>query len=335
MSTAEPAGEPRLQLLVQPDDGVEAVLALLRGARHALRLKQFTLLEHDVLDALIHAHKKGIEVRVMLNQHHASGHRVNDETFEKLKSGGVKVAWANPEFAITHEKSVQVDDTLALIATFNMAKKYFGHTRDYGIVTRYPAQVAEIRRCFDADWKRETFRPSRETGLAWSADNSRPTMAGLIDAARHRLDVQHPKFVDATILDRIAEAQHRGVRVRLLSGGKHGISGADAPDTFSSLRILRRGGVQVRRQKHLKLHAKMIVADERRALVGSMNIDHRSFDARRELGIVLDEKSIVDRLAAVFEQDWQASEAYEPPDPLDVASHSHGELPDDPDFEHV
>jgi len=333
MSTSASASPPRIQLLIQPDDGVGAVIDLLRSARHALRLKQFTLTDHEILDALVHAHKSGIEVRVMLNQHRASGHRINDGSYEKLRDRGVKVAWANPGFAITHEKSVLVDDDAALIATFNMARKYFGHTRDYGVLTRDPDQVAEIRRCFDADWKREAFRPGR-SGLAWSADNSRPTMAALIDAARHRLDVQHPKFVDATILDRIAEAQHRGVKVRLLSGGKHGISGADAPDTFSSLRILRRGGVQVKRQKHLKLHAKMIIADQRRALVGSMNIDHRSFDARRELGIVLEDQPIVDRLLAVFERDWHEAEPYAPPDPLDVAAHNHGELPDDPDFEH-
>jgi phosphatidylserine/phosphatidylglycerophosphate/cardiolipin synthase-like enzyme len=322
------------QLIIQPDDGIEAVLSLIGSATKSLRLKQFTLTEHEIIEAVAHAHKRGLHVRVMLNEHHAGGNRVNDETFQKLRHVGVKVEWASPEFALTHEKSVLIDGAAALIATFNMAKKYFGQTRDYGIVTRDPEQVAEIERCFDADWKRETFRPSAKCGLAWSADNSRPTMAEVIDSSRHSLEVQHPKFVDATILDRIADAQHRGVRVRLLSGGKHGISGSDAPDTFSSLRILRRGGVQVNRQKHLKLHAKMIVADGRRALVGSMNIDHRSFDMRRELGIVIDDKPIVGRLAAVFEADWHQAEPYEPPDPLDVAAHGHGELPDDPDFSH-
>jgi len=333
--TAHASGAaPRHELIIQPDDGVAAVLALIDSAKKSLRLKQFTLTQHDILLAVEHAHKRDLHVRVMLNQHHAAGRRVNDETFDKLRHAGVKVEWANPEFALTHEKSVLVDGEVALIATFNMANKYFGETRDYGIVTRDPEQVAEIERCFDADWKREAFHPNGKSGLTWSACNSRPTMAELIDSARHSLDVQHPKFVDATILDRIAEAQHRGVRVRLLSGGKHGISGADAPDTFSSLRILRRSGVQVNRQKHLKLHAKMIVADDRRALVGSMNIDHRSFDVRRELGIVLDDKQIVERLSAVFEADWSKAEPYQPPDPLDVAAHGHGELPDDPDFAH-
>jgi hypothetical protein len=42
----------------------------------------------------------------------------------------------------------------------------------------------------------------------------------------------------------------------------------------------------------------------------------------------------VERLSAVFAHDWKEAEPYAPPDPLDVASHGHGELPDDPDFEH-
>ena len=83
MSASEQAGEPLRRLVVQPDDGVEAVLALLAGARESLRVKQFTLTQEDILDALIHAHKRGIAVRVMLNQHRASGHRVNDETHDK------------------------------------------------------------------------------------------------------------------------------------------------------------------------------------------------------------------------------------------------------------
>ncbi|HEY8516935.1 MAG TPA: phospholipase D-like domain-containing protein [Candidatus Binatia bacterium] len=327
-----PAGD--LELIVQPDDRVERVLELLHGVQDSLEMKQFTLHEHSVIDAIIRAHQRGVQVRVMLNPHRTGGSRVNDETYEKLREHGVPVEWTNPQFVITHEKSMVLDGRRALIATFNLSKKYFGQTRDYGVLTSNPVQVEEIRRCFEADWKRAPFRPAPKTNLAWSADNSRTMMAELIDSARHRLDVQHPKFVDATILDRVAAAQDRGVHVRLLSGGKHGISMADAPDTFSALRILRRAGVKVHRQKHLKLHAKIIIADERRALVGSMNIDRRSFDQRRELGIVLEDQRLVERLSRIFEHDWHKAEPYSPPDPLDLASHDHGELPDDPDFVH-
>ena len=42
-----------------------------------------------------------------------------------------------------------------MIATFNFCEKYFTQTRDYGMVTERPAEVAEIRDCFEADWDRQ------------------------------------------------------------------------------------------------------------------------------------------------------------------------------------
>ena len=60
-------------------------------------------------------------------------------------------------------------------------------------------------------------------------------------------------------------------------------------DTFASLRTLTRFGVKVHKQKNLRVHAKLIVVDNRHALVGSMNIDRSAFDLRRELGIMTDD----------------------------------------------
>src|SRR5262249_23655030 len=147
--------------------------------------------------------------------------------------------------------------------------------------------------------------------------------------------VQHPKFVDATVLARLVEAQSRGVHVKVLCGGKHGISDTDIPDTFSSLRILERVGVKVHRQKQPKLHAKLLIAHGERALVGSMNIDRSAFDLRRELGIILEDEVLVERLIGVFERDWDHSHKWEPPDPLgSPEDHDAGELPYDPYFVH-
>ena len=58
-------------------------------------------------------------------------------------------------------------------------------------------------------------------------------------------------------------------------------------DTFASLRTLRRFGVKVHKQKNLRVHAKLLIVDDERALVGSMNIDRSAFDLRRELGITI------------------------------------------------
>ncbi len=65
--------------------------------------------------------------------------------------------------------------------------------------------------------------------------------------------------------------------------------------------MLKRFGVKVHKQKNLRLHAKLLIADECHALVGSMNIDRSAFDLRRELGTTVKEEAVVKRLMEVFD----------------------------------
>jgi phosphatidylserine/phosphatidylglycerophosphate/cardiolipin synthase-like enzyme len=322
------------RLLVMPDDGDTAVVALIDAARQRLLLKQFKLQSEAVEQALWRAHQRGVAVRVMLNPHTSGGDRWNDEAYALLEGWGIAVAWTSEAFPVTHEKSMVVDGEAVLIATFNLADKYFTQTRDYGVVSHDPEVVAEVVAGFEADWQRRPFEPRLDVGLVWSSIHSRGQMARVIDRATTTLWIQHPKFVDAVILERIIAARERGVKVRVLCGGKHGISDWDIFDTFSSLRLMERFGVRIRRQKHLKLHAKLILIDGAAALIGSMNIDRSAFDLRRELGIEIDAPEVVQRLQACFAADWQQASRYSAPDPLDPTYHEHGELPPDPHFVH-
>ena len=324
-----------LQLIVQPDEGPAPVVELIRQAKRTLLLKQFTFTHPDILQAVGDARKSGVRVRVMLNSKRSGGSRANDDTMEWLKKNDVEVKWASPRFYVTHEKSLVVDDQLALVATFNLCEKYFTLTRDYGVVTRDPAKIQQITECFEADWREDDWAPTANAGLLWSNKRSREEMAYFIDSAKHTLHIQHPKFVDATLLDRIASAAANGVKVRVLCGGKHGISDCDILDTFSSLRVISRAGAKVHKQKNLRLHAKLIIVDKERALVGSMNIDRSAFDLRRELGVVVDDRAVVTGLEAVFEEDWESSHRYEIPDPLDPSLHSEEtDFAHDPDLHH-
>ena len=322
------------RLIVQPDDGVEPVLGLLAEATRSIRTVQFTLDDPRFVHALLDAHRRGISVHALLNPQKSSGERGNDATFERFKHAGVAVEWSHPRFPVTHEKALVIDGERALIATFNLSAKYFGETRDHALLTEDPPQVRAIVEAFEADWHRKPYAPSEDTGLVWSPDNARRLISGFIDRARETLDVQHPKFVDTTVVDRLAAAQHRGVRVRVLCGGKHGLSPWDLHDTFASLRILERSDIKVRRQKHLKVHAKLLLADGEAALVGSMNLDRSAFDLRRELGVVVSAGSVIDRLGKLFEHDWHKGEHWKPPDPLAADTHDAGELPHDPHFVH-
>lgn len=323
-----------MRLIVEPDDGVRPVRELIESAQTSLLVKQFTFTEASLIQAVIDRHDAGVAVRVMLNAARSGGDRANDETYAQFEASGVVVQWASPNFYVTHEKSIVVDAEVALVATFNLCEKYFTRTRDYGVVTNDPLHVAQIIEVFDADWAHADWAPTYYEGLLWSNSNSRLHMARFIDTAKHRLAIQHPKYVDAVILDRIAAAAGRGVNVHVLCGGRHGISDVDVLDTFASLRTLRRFGVKVRKQKNLRVHAKLLIADGARALVGSMNIDRSAFDLRRELGIAILERDTVAKLTSVFDEDWALSHHYEPPDPLDPVSHVETDFPHDAELMH-
>ena len=64
---------------------------------------------------------------------------------------------------MTHEKSLVVDSTCVLIATFNLSDKYFTETRDYGVVSYSLPVVEQVIAGFEADWNRSFFHPNFAT----------------------------------------------------------------------------------------------------------------------------------------------------------------------------
>ena len=323
------------RLIVEPDDGIQPVREFIESAQKSLVIKQFNFTEESLIQSVIARINAGVDVRVILNAKRSDGGRVNDETYERFAAAGISVKWSSPRFYVTHEKSIVVDEKAAMVATFNLNLKYFSRTRDYAVITHDPQHVAQIIEVFDIDWDQRDATPAAYEGLLWSNSNSRLHMANFIDTAQHRLDVQHPKYVDAVILDRIAAAAERGVKVHVLCGGRHGISDWDVLDTFASLRTLRRfGSVKVHKQKNLRVHAKLLIVDSERALLGSMNIDRSAFDLRRELGVTITDPSVLARLRETFDSDWDLSQHYDPPDPLDRSQHVETDFPHDPDLVH-
>jgi len=323
------------KLIIEPDEGVEPVVRLIESAKKFIRVKQFTFTHPALLNAVKAAHERGVEVRIMLNPARSSGSRANDEAFAWLQKAGIAVKWSSSRFVVTHEKSMQVDGLFALIATFNFAEKYFTLTRDYGVLIEDAALLEQVAAGFEADWNGSSFVPDATSDIIWSNVNSRRRICDLIDSASRTVEIQHPKLVDAVVLDRLASAVDRGVHVRFLCGGKHGISDYDVLDTFSSLRLLRRVGVRVHRQRNFRLHAKLVIIDREIAQTGSMNLDRSAFDLRRELGVILREPKIVQRLCEIFEHDWESSTSYHAPDPLDQELHLAEEnFPHDSDLQH-
>jgi phosphatidylserine/phosphatidylglycerophosphate/cardiolipin synthase-like enzyme len=94
-------------LIVQPDDGLAPVARFVESAQVSLLIKQFSFTEKALIGALLARHDAGVDVRVMLKPKRHSGDRANDATYDVFRSAGVPVQWTNPEFHVTHEKSVQ------------------------------------------------------------------------------------------------------------------------------------------------------------------------------------------------------------------------------------
>jgi len=66
-------------------------------------------------------------------------------------------------------------------------------------------------------------------------------------------------------------------------------------------------GIKIHKLKHLKLHAKMLLADHARAIVGSINLAPGSFDTRRELAIEVRDDDVIERLTKIAHHDWEHS----------------------------
>ena len=293
-------------LIVLPDDGIRPVLAPIAGAKKSILVKMFLFSETRLVRALIAAHKRGVKVRVMLNPARRSGKSENREARRKLKTGGILARDTHPEFDVSHEKSMVIDGEVAFIKSHNWAPKNFGGTRDYAVITRDPAEVAEVMEGFEADWKREEFDPE-ERLLIWCRGNGRARIASFIDGAKKELLLQNERYQDPTIVERLVAAHSRGVKVRLMSLPPHALKEKKVLEGVAGLRVMHDVGIKVHKLKGLHLHAKMLLADGKRAIVGSMNIAPGSFDSRRELAIEIDDKHIVKRLKQVFLTDWENS----------------------------
>lgn len=131
-------------LIVVPDDGIEPFQKAIRSATATLDIKMFQFTEPRLLQEVIEAHQRGVSVRVMLNPSRFTGEHDNDEAFALFKKEGVPVQETNPQFPITHEKSMVIDRKIAFIMSLNWAPKYFGETRDYALVTTCDEEVSEV-----------------------------------------------------------------------------------------------------------------------------------------------------------------------------------------------
>ena len=300
-------------LIVLPDDSATPILDAIGGASRTLRVKMFAFSDAALREALIAAKRRGVKVRVMLNLARRDGEHDNDATAKALERAGIDVKDANPAFALTHEKSMVVDEAVAFVKSLNWTTRNLTETRDYAVATTRRRDVAEVIECFEADWRRQTFDPPAKNHLVWCPGPGRDRICEFIDSARHRLFVQNERFQDTVIVERLVRAAQRGVKVDVMARPPHTLKRDKLVEGVGGLRIMDDVGIKVHKLKQLKLHGKVLLADGAAAIVGSINFAAGSLDGRRELAIEVHDDDVVERLHKVVQHDWEHSH------PLDLS----------------
>ena len=200
-----------------------------------------------------------------------------------------------------------IDENTGFVESLNWETRDLTETRDYAVVTAHGHEVKEMIACFEADWERTKFTPHGESQLIWCPNNGRERIAEFIESAKQTLWLQNERYQDTVIIERLVRAARRGVKIHILARPPHTLKKDKLVEGVGGLRIMHDVGAKVHTLKGLKLHAKMIVADHKRAVVGSINLAPGSFDARRELAIETDAHHVVSRLSEVAQRDWDNS----------------------------
>ncbi len=300
-ATATLGAASAVELITLPEAGAAWLLGRIEKAQTRVWVKIYLLTDNRIVDALKKAKNNGAVVRVLIEPAPYGAANIAREAKKQLRTAGLEIKDANPDFRLTHEKSFVIDDT-AIILTANMTRSAFSRNREFAVITKEPGDVAEIANVFEADWSR-TPASLASANLAWSPINSRSRITALVDSAQRTLDVYALSATDDALLDSLMTATKRGVVVRFVtSPGSQSDEGADGDTT--GLDKLQRSGVLVRLVKSPFVHAKVFVADGATAFVGSVNISTASLDYNRELGLVFSDAQAIARLLRTFEVDW-------------------------------
>ncbi len=151
-----------------------------------------------------------------------------------------------------------------------------------------------------------------------SMPHAQASWVEMIDAAGRTIDLEHFYFAhrpgDALqpVVDAIARASARGVRVRLLLDAGMDKENQPAADSMAKALgcVLRR--IDVKRQGGGVQHSKCMVVDGIDAFVGSQNLDWRAMSQIHELGVRMRDPVLAGAVARVFERDWASADTTSP-----------------------
>jgi cardiolipin synthase len=281
---ASPGG--LLKLLVQPEDGAAPLVDAIRRARKSVDFMVFRFDRADLRKALIEAVARGVAVRTLIAHTNSEGSHRLRKLEHDLLGAGITVARTADDLVRYHAKFFIVDRSRAFILGFNFTGLDINKSRSFGLEVRTRRIVQELLTLFEADAGRQPYSPGL-ADLVVSPLNARERVAAFIRAARHQLLIYDLKLSDPRMLSLIRERVRAGVDVRVIGR----VAKAGTTITWAPLAGRR-------------LHVRAMVADGRRAFIGSQSLRGLELDKRRELGLIVRERAIVRQIESVFAEDW-------------------------------
>ena len=277
-----------------------------------------------IKDALVRAAKRGVAVRVLADALGSRGF-IRSAYWIEMENAGIDARIALPIGGLVwtlirgrfdlrnHRKQLIVDNRIAWCGSQNLADPEFRVKARYApwvdIMTRWEGPVVQACQfVFAADWESERgddvdglLRPdaappsAAEPGIAARVIATGPNLpypampacfSALIHSARRELIVTTPYFVpDEQLVFALLDAARRGVETTMILPRRND-SRIVAGASRSYYDDLIAAGVRLYEFRSGLLHAKTITVDGEVALVGSANLDRRSFELNFENNIL-------------------------------------------------
>ncbi|HVU28860.1 MAG TPA: cardiolipin synthase [Sphingomicrobium sp.] len=319
----------------------EMVADIDASKRHVHICTYIWLADHNglkVKDACIRAAERGVDVRLLADA--LGSHRlIRSSHWADLRDRGcharVALPVGNPLWTLirgrvdlrNHRKLVVIDNSIAWCGSQNIADPEFRIKPRYApwvdIMTRWEGPAAQhCQFLFVSDWIAEGGEdisslltaplapPATSgqviaqvigTGPTSSFDAMPACFSELIHSARSELVVTTPYFVpDEQLLFALTSAARRGVKT-IMAVPKRCDSRVVAATCKSYYEDLLKAGIELYEYRNGLLHAKTMVADRAVGLIGSANLDRRSFELNFENNILF-----ADRAFALAVRDRQA-----------------------------
>jgi cardiolipin synthase A/B len=141
------------------------------------------------------------------------------------------------------------------------------------------------------------------------ATASRVTFQMLMEASEHSIHISTPYFLpDQSLRRALVETARRGVRITVIVPGR---KTDQRWVRLASRRMwgqLLAAGIRIFEYRQAMIHAKVLVADELWCVLGTTNIDNRSFEHNDEVNVAMRDRTVAERLLQDYERDMADSD---------------------------